>query len=164
MGSFILKVAGAYIEWSTITDAPVTFGMTREEFEAHYREQNGAQGMKELPARLARVDATGTSSMLPEHQSADDVMWLNRAGRGMALSKAEIIRWFVRERRNPTKAGILAWRAGLPKCEPCIDDHGDGTGSRCACWGSGVLNGGARTDDEADLNASNAPGRKRGRR
>ena len=60
MGQFIVKVTAPdgprYLEWSTIVDAPVTYGMTLAEFRRHYRREYGASGMRELPERLAFVE------------------------------------------------------------------------------------------------------------
>lgn len=39
-----------YMEWSTVVDAPVTFGMTLEEFMEHYREEYGKRGLMEMEA------------------------------------------------------------------------------------------------------------------
>lgn len=66
------------IEWSTVSDAPETPAMTREEFSDYYEREYGRRGMLGLPGRLARVDERGTSQY-----GADD--WLdtitvNRSG------------------------------------------------------------------------------------
>ena len=53
-----------YLEWSTIVDAPVTYGMPLDEFTAYYRDQYGAEGMRALPERMARVEAKGTSDRI----------------------------------------------------------------------------------------------------
>jgi hypothetical protein len=78
MGRYIIKLDEYYLEWSTIVDAPVTFGMKREDFEAYYREMYGINGMRDLSKRLERADKKGTSSHY--HESADDVISGNRAG------------------------------------------------------------------------------------
>lgn len=139
MGEFIVKVADHYLLWSTIVDAPVSWGLTREEFERFYARQYGEQGMARLPERMARVDRKGTSAFNVE--SADDTMWLNRAGPDeIALSKAEIIEWYVRRRKDPTATEIQARRAALPKCDPCIaGPDANGCGQMCRCWGTGVV-------------------------
>lgn len=139
MGDIIVKIADHYLIWSNIVDAPITFGVTRERFESGYRHQYGEQGMKDLVARLQRVDAKGTSSFTDEN--ADDTMWLNRAGPGETrLSKAEIVEWFVRRKRMPTADEIGARRAALPKCDPCVAGPDEnGCGQMCRCWGTGVI-------------------------
>ena len=78
MGRFIVRIEDYYLEWSTIVDAPVTWGMKLGEFKRHYRVRYGTEGMLELPKRLARVEKTGTSSMIG-HRVADLVNF-NRAG------------------------------------------------------------------------------------
>lgn len=54
-----------YLEWSTITDTPVTYGQSLEKFKEYYREEYGRSGMKDLEARLARVEQNGVSGYLP---------------------------------------------------------------------------------------------------
>jgi hypothetical protein len=79
-----------YLEWSSIVDAPTTYGMSLDEFKEFYREEYGRQSVKELEERLERVEQKGTSSMM--HESADDVISFNRAGQKESkLSKQQII-------------------------------------------------------------------------
>lgn len=85
MGRTIIKLtddAGAdwYLEWSSVADGPATVGMSRADFETYYREWYGRNGMAELPARMAHLDAKGTSSL--DDESAFDVLTFNRAGKG----------------------------------------------------------------------------------
>ena len=62
-----------YLEWSTIVDAPVTYGMPLDEFTAYYRDQYGAEGMRALPERMARVEAKGTSDRISRDVSGRGV-------------------------------------------------------------------------------------------
>jgi hypothetical protein len=78
MGRFIVKLQQYYFEYSTIVDAPVTFGMDLKDFKAHYRKMNGLNSMRDLKDRLVRVESKGTSSLY--HDSAEDVLSDNRAG------------------------------------------------------------------------------------
>ena len=78
MPKFIVKLHDYYMEFSTIVDAPTTFGMKRAEFEDYYRKQYGESGMRELPARMERVDANGTSALNKE--CVADMMRFNHAG------------------------------------------------------------------------------------
>lgn len=78
MGEFIVKLREHYLVWSTIIDAPITNGGTLEELKAWIREEYGTRGMEQLPERLARVEAKGTSSH--RDNSAESAIWLNRAG------------------------------------------------------------------------------------
>lgn len=78
MGRAIIKLHDYYFEYSTIPDAPVTFGMKREEFEEYYRQEYGNAGMKGLKPRMDRVDDKGTSFI--DDKSAEDTLSCNRAG------------------------------------------------------------------------------------
>ena len=78
MPSHIVKLRDKYFEYSTIVDAPISEGATLAKFKAYYRRKYGAEGMRTLPERLARVEAKGTSSMGDE--SAEDTLSGNRAG------------------------------------------------------------------------------------
>ena len=66
-----------YVEWSTVVDAPVTYAMTEDELRAHMKEEYGNEGLRELPERMKRVAATGTSF---RDTTADEVTSGNRAG------------------------------------------------------------------------------------
>lgn len=66
-----------YLEWSTIVDAPVTYGMALDDFRRYYRERYGTEGAARLPARLERVEATGCSAF---NDSVDGLLATNRAG------------------------------------------------------------------------------------
>lgn len=78
MGRFIVKLREHYLEWSTIVDAPITYGMTLDELKEYIRDEYGNEGMEQLPARLERLEAKGTSAL--HEQSAESAIWLNRAG------------------------------------------------------------------------------------
>lgn len=78
MPSFIVHHDGYFFEWSTVSDGPTTHAMTREEFEAYYREEYGREGLATLPDRFARAIKTGTSAR--DGMSARDLVFGNRAG------------------------------------------------------------------------------------
>src|SRR5882724_530256 len=78
MGCPIVKLGGKYLVWSTIADAPATYGMTRDELVAYVREEDGERGVEGLAWRLDRVEAKGTSVF--NDKSAEDTGRLNRAG------------------------------------------------------------------------------------
>ncbi len=140
MGRPIVKLADHYIEWSTIADGPGSYGMTLEELTDYVREEQGNEGLRELPKRLARIDAKGTSSF--DDKSAEDTIWLNRAGPGeKPLHVAEIIEFYVRRKEEPTPATLKAFRKGLPKCGPkCESIVRNGCGGFCRkCWGTGYV-------------------------
>jgi hypothetical protein len=67
-----------YLEWSTIVDAPVTYGMSMEEFRDHYQQTYGTDGMRELPERMKRVEEKGTSAQ--SYGSVKSTIAINRAG------------------------------------------------------------------------------------
>lgn len=77
MGRAIIKIKDRYFEWSSVVDAPVTYGMTEDELRAWVRLHYGLVGERELPARLARVEMFGTSA--PGY-SLKDILAGNRAG------------------------------------------------------------------------------------
>ena len=140
MGRPIVKLGGHYLEWTTVADGPATFGMTLDEFRAYYREKYGSRGAEELPPRLARVEAHGTSSHGDEDVS--DTIWLNRAGPGESqLHLEEIVEFYVRRKVNPTNRALTAFRKGLSKCGPsCVAVERYGCAGFCRkCWGTGFV-------------------------
>jgi hypothetical protein len=109
--TFIIKLEDKGEEWylfySTIVDSPTTFGMPLEELRETYRDRFGSDAMRDLPARLARVEEKGTSAL--DDDSADSTLLYNRAGyEECELTKAEIIEWYCRKRQDPPEeAGFL---------------------------------------------------------
>lgn len=100
MPRFIIKlVDGAdayYMNWSTIVDAPVSRGMTLEELHEDTRVEHGESGLRELPARLERVERQGTSQM-HDAETADEAIAFNRAGpRETQLNREEILNVYCR--------------------------------------------------------------------
>ena len=105
MPSFIVKLHDHYFEYSTIVDAPVTFGMLLPDFEAYYRERYGSEGMAELPERMARVEHSGTSAL--GDMSSEKLMSGNKAGSNEAnLTLDELYRAYCR--REPIRDGWVA--------------------------------------------------------
>lgn len=85
MPRFIIKMEKdgdeRYLEWSTIVDAPVTYGMTYDEFLDYYRDEYGANSMDNLlgeHGRMRRVQTHGTSARMDE--SVHQTIAHNRAG------------------------------------------------------------------------------------
>ena len=100
MGTFIIKLNGEegdfYLEWSTIVDAPITYGMSLEEFKEFYKEEYGNKGINELPARLERVKRTGCSAF---NTTLDSLLACNRLGDNeVKISKEEIYRKYCLEK------------------------------------------------------------------
>ena len=79
MGKFIVRMQDCYLEWSTITDSPITFGMALGEFKEYYQDTYGRRGSWDLQIRLERADEHGSSA----HRSRywpPDLFSGNRAG------------------------------------------------------------------------------------
>lgn len=66
-----------YLAWSSIVDAPITYGMTLDELQAYHREEYGRRGMADMPDILARLTHGGTSS---RGYTAEAILSCNRAG------------------------------------------------------------------------------------
>jgi hypothetical protein len=98
-----------YLEWSTHTDAPRTFGMTLNEFTAFYRDEYGRSSMLEFQERMERVEAKGTSDYCGE--SVDETIARNHAAKdGLCLTKGQIIKVYCHERQKPvTEEGVDPW-------------------------------------------------------
>lgn len=109
MGKFIIKMEKdgdeRYLEWSTIVDAPVTYGLKYDEFLTYYREEHGRRGMDDLLSefgRMARVQKNGTSEHTSE--SVHDTISHNRAGDSeKSLTYDEIWQKYVVEREDDGK-------------------------------------------------------------
>lgn len=134
MAHGIIKLGGQYLVWSTVVDAPVTYGMTLKKLREHLKTEHGEEGLRSLPLRLERVEAKGTSFV--HDDDVTDTIWLNRAGPGeKPLHMVEIEDFYVRRQEAPTSESLAAFREGLPEC-------GSGCASRrdefCErCWGTG---------------------------
>ena len=68
-----------YLEWSTIVDAPTTYGCSLDEFKDYYKSRYGEEGISQLDDRLKRVEETGTSGH-PPFDDLKDLLSCNRAG------------------------------------------------------------------------------------
>ena len=78
MGRCLIKIKDQYLEWSTVVDAPVTYGMTLEELHIFIKEEYGNSGLVELPQRMERIEKNGTSSNM--RISLESLISDNRAG------------------------------------------------------------------------------------
>ncbi len=105
MPSFIIRTPHArrpYLEYSTIVDAPITWGMSLDELHQHIKDKYGSEGLRELPARLVRVEAKGTSAH--DDASADDTIVCNRAGlRETELTMAQLVDFYCERRGSGEK-------------------------------------------------------------
>lgn len=84
MGHCIVKLGEYYLEWSSMVDAPVTMGVTREQYITEYLAAFGDHVKDELLARLAVADEHGTSITRwggkARHVSVEELIIGNRAG------------------------------------------------------------------------------------
>lgn len=104
MPTFVIKLdhdkGPFYMEWSTVVDAPTSWGMPLAEFREHYRVRYGEHGIRSLSERLARVEQTGTSEHGPG--SAEDMIRGNRAGCDeFELTIGDVIEWYCVKREGP---------------------------------------------------------------
>lgn len=90
MSRIIIKIKEFYLEWSTVVDAPVTYGMSLDEFKKYYLQEYGEYGRMSLQDRLERVEKTGMSSIAP-YKSLKELIVRNHAGpNGRSLHLHEI--------------------------------------------------------------------------
>ena len=78
MSRCILKIKDKYFEWSTVVDAPLSYGMNYLELKKYIKAKYGLEGLKRLPNQLERIAKKGNS-----FQMTGDIKWLiagNRAG------------------------------------------------------------------------------------
>jgi hypothetical protein len=102
MPNYICKIEDGdvsyYLEWSTIVDAPVTFGMSLEEF-GEYRGEDPPLG-----DRMERVEQKGVSSHA--HANFDHLIEGNRAGKNeTCFTREQIVEWYCRQRKEPEEEG-----------------------------------------------------------
>lgn len=87
-----------YMEWSTVVDAPVTYGCNLEEFTEYFRNEYGRQGMEGFDERIKRVEEKGISAY-PPFDNLESLLELNQAGeKGICLSKEGILERYCRNR------------------------------------------------------------------
>jgi len=77
MGRGIIKIKDRYFEWSTVVDAPITSGMTKNELRAYIKGESGNKGLESLEARIERCDECGTSF---HGETLEGMLALNHAG------------------------------------------------------------------------------------
>jgi len=100
MPRFLLRLDDdLFVEWSTVVDAPVTYGMTLNEVKG-WLEADGTRAEVDKPAALERLLTTGTSHIDVDQFGPDSAIVCNRAGPGEKhLSKSELIA-YVRQMRR----------------------------------------------------------------
>lgn len=87
-----------YLEWSTIVDAPVTFGMELGEFREYCRHEYGQNGLRDFDERIARANEKGISAY-PPFDDMNSYFRYNRAGGNeTTLTKEQIIEKYCIQR------------------------------------------------------------------
>ena len=85
-----------YLEWSSVVDAPVTYGADINTFKQYYERQYGKAGMQKLKERLRRVEKQGTSCAFGS--TLDEMIACNRAGTNECkISKEDILNEYCRK-------------------------------------------------------------------
>lgn len=102
MGRAIIKLNDGerdwYLEWSTISDAPVTNGMSLEEMKARQTERYGTAGIEDWEYRVKLLHLVGTTWFGGE--SVDATIADNRAGDGEScLTKEQLIAKYCHRER-----------------------------------------------------------------
>lgn len=105
MPRFVIKIhddkfnKDYYMEWSTVVDAPVTYGLSFDEFKEYYQSEYGRNGMNDFDERMKRVEDKGISA----HPPFDDLQSLfdyNRAGaKESKIDKEGILERYCRNRK-----------------------------------------------------------------
>lgn len=67
-----------FLQWSSIVDAPISYGMSESELREFYLEEYGRNGSRDLDERIAECRKRGTSSRMDK--TAESVIRGNRAG------------------------------------------------------------------------------------
>lgn len=97
MPTYIIKIENYYLEWSTIVDAPISYGASLEEFRQYYQGKYGSEGM--LDERLKRVEKSGCSAY---HYDLDTLISCNRAGKDeTCLTKEQIYQSYCLREMDP---------------------------------------------------------------
>jgi hypothetical protein len=116
MGKAIFRVDDngkeRFLVWSSIVDAPITFACTAEEVTEMLVEDAREDAERMAQDMIDRARVTGSSSRRGFITLAD-VVAANHAGpSGSALTEDEIVEFYVRRKKNPTKAALAAYRKG----------------------------------------------------
>lgn len=99
MGIFLVRLGAKIVRWSTVVDAPTHIFDDEDDVRAWIKEEYGNSGLAELPSRLERLRANGTSSFIGE--SAESSVSCNRAGKNETeLTFEQLVAYFGVDREN----------------------------------------------------------------
>lgn len=116
MGKVIFKVTDDgqqhFLVWSSVVDAPVTFACTADEIVELWVEEAKERATEEAQRMIEQARITGSSSRTGFYSLAD-VVGANRAGPNeSALAEDEIVEFYVRRKKEPTKKTLAEYRKG----------------------------------------------------
>jgi hypothetical protein len=116
MGKAIFRVDDngkeRFLVWSSTVDAPITFACTAEEVTKMFVEEAREDATRMVQDMIERTLATGSSSRMGYNTLAD-VAGANRAGPNEStLTEDEIVEFYVRRKKNPTKVALAVYRKG----------------------------------------------------
>jgi len=101
MGHSIIKLPcddkEYYLIWSSITNSPITYGMSHKELKGYLKDEYGNSHKEGFEERLKRVEQIGTSSRM--YKDVDRQIEHNCAGGNEeCLTKEQIVDVFIRQR------------------------------------------------------------------
>ena len=104
MGYTIVHHEGRFLEWSSIIDAPICFGMDAVAFRDWCVAKYGTEGAWNLQRRMDDAVTYGSSAK----QSLKEIVWHNRAGPGEGqMTVEDVIRFYFVERRRPKYGEVV---------------------------------------------------------
>lgn len=96
-----------FLEYSTVVDAPVTYGMDEQAFRDHYLAEYGRSSMAELEERLARCRRNGGSSVY-DPTTFEEAISCNRAGKDETeLTADQFVNHYFRARSGDPPVGLV---------------------------------------------------------
>ena len=94
MGHAIIKLDGKYLVWSSVVDAPITYGLSLWELKGWLQEEYGQVGLDWLEKKQRQIETTGISEQL---YTLENLLSGNRAGPNeRELTRREIITAYCR--------------------------------------------------------------------
>lgn len=93
MGRCVIQLDGKFMEWTSVSDGPVSPLLTEVQFRRYWREEYGRSRWHELAEVLMAVKARGTSA---RGYTVDEIIKSNRAGKNdTKLTKKQIINGYT---------------------------------------------------------------------
>lgn len=109
MGKCILMMDGKFMQWTSVTDSPVTPLLPEPLFAQFWKDEYGRSGMVDYENLMEIAKERGCSSYF---STTDEVLKHNQAGEdGKKLTKAQIIAAYTMTDMNE----FLEWSNGRTK-------------------------------------------------